>query len=381
MSATASTFDAEVPFGEPESRELRSGGGRTLSSARNAAPLPARLGQVDRSGLLSPEQERSLARRFRRAVGSLRRIAKSLQSSDLGDVLALQGLHPEDADSWSVLETERFAEIVTRSERSGKSRLCSKVIGRVRRWQLELTRTREALTVANLRLVVHVARKQRNSVVPSLDLIQEGNLGLLQAIDRFDPEIGVKLSTYAYFWIRQSIDRAVAKQGDLIVKPYDRHRRRIQVASAIRSMLRELGRQPTVEELANRLRIPERRVEQALSRELDVKSLDESTTDSSGRKLADRIEDRSSTRPEERFLEKELVVGIHRALEELLTERERRIVVLRFRLDGDGMRTLEDVGQAVGLSRERVRQIEVKASKKLRGSDVLAELYGTLGAS
>jgi RNA polymerase primary sigma factor len=146
-------------------------------------------------------------------------------------------------------------------------------------------------------------------------------------------------------------------------------------------MLRELGRQPTVEELANRLRIPERRVEQALSRELDVKSLDESATDSSGRKLADRIEDRSSTRPEERFLEKELVVGIHRALEELLTERERRIVVLRFGLDGDGMRTLEDVGQAVGLSRERVRQIEVKASKKLRGSDVLAELYGTLGAS
>jgi RNA polymerase primary sigma factor len=331
--------------------------------------------------LLSPEQERSLARRFRRAVDSLRRIAKSLQSSDLGDALAQQGLDLHDADSWSVPATELFAEIVTRSERSRKSRLRSKVIGQIRRWQLELTTTREALTVANLRLVAHVARKQRNSIVPLLDLIQEGNLGLLQAIDRFDPEVGVKLSTYAYFWIRQSIDRAVAKQGDLIVKPYDRHRRRMQVAAAIRSMLRELGRRPTVEELANRLRIPERRVEEALSRELDVKSLDELATDNSGRKLADRVEDRSSTLPEERFLEKELVAGIHRALEELLTERERRIVVLRFGLDGDGMRTLEDVGQAVGLSRERVRQIEVRASKKLRESDVLAELYGTLGAS
>ena len=181
--------------------------------------------------------------------------------------------------------------------------------------------------------------------------------------------------------IRQAIDRAVAKQGDLIVKPYDRHRRRMQVAFAARSLFRELGRQPSIPELASRLKITERRVEQALSRELDVKSLEEAATGDSGWNLADRIEDTSTTRPEERLLEKEIGGGIHRALNELLTPRQRWIVVLRFGLDGGGMRSLEDVGKVIGLSRERVRQIEVQACAKLRKSDVLSELYGTLGGS
>src|ERR671934_2060825 len=229
------------------------------------------------------------------------------------------------------------------------------------------------LIESNLRLVMSITRNYVNSGVPPLDLIQEGNLGLIRAVEKFDYKMGYKLSTYATWWIRQAVTRALADQGRTIRLP-------VHVADQVRRLMRarrqlaqKLNREPTQEELAKESGFPEKRVRELLDLVEDPVSLETPVGD--GESLyADLIEDVHSDRPDEetsqKLRRKELAEALLR-----LNPRMQRVLALRFGLDGQSPQTLEEVGKDLGITRERVRPLEARALRELRSVAPDLELY------
>jgi RNA polymerase primary sigma factor len=222
---------------------------------------------------------------------------------------------------------------------------------------------KKELTEANLRLVVSVAKRYVRSGLPLLDLIQEGNLGLLRAVDRFQYRRGFKFSTYATWWIRQGITRAIADRARTIRVPVHMVERMNQVARVSRAMTTELGREPTPEELARRLRMPVGKVRLVLESARQPMSLE--TPIGEERSLGDLIEDTTLTSPTDELLSHDLTAQVDRALARL-TPKEQAILRLRFGIGGEDAQTLEEVGRRFDLTRERIRQIEAQALRKLR---------------
>tara|TARA_R100000306_G_scaffold50202_1_gene47306 strand:+ start:555 stop:1793 length:1239 start_codon:yes stop_codon:yes gene_type:complete len=313
------------------------GGGKAAKSKGAVGDLLGQyLHEAAQRPLLTAEDERTLGRRIRAGVDASDRIYRMHMAGDS-------------------LEFER-RRALQRTARDGD-------------------RASDQLIEANLRLVVSIAKRHQNHGLPLLDLIQEGNFGLFRAVQKFDHTLGYKFSTYATWWIRQSIQRGLADKGRLIRLPVhfvDRIRS-IRKASAVLRI--DLGREPTLAELAAQVDLDPAEVQFALDWSRDPVSLDLPLGGEDGATLGELIPDVNAADPAELADMAGQRQAVRQALRGL-SEKEFKVVRLRFGLDGDDPRTLEQVGSEFGLTRERIRQIEKVALTRLRSDDDLRQLVG-----
>jgi RNA polymerase primary sigma factor len=229
------------------------------------------------------------------------------------------------------------------------------------------------LITSNLRLVVSIAKKYQHRGLNLIDLINEGNIGLIEAVERFDYRRGCKFSTYGTWWIQQSIIKSIADKGKTIRIPVHVLNSARKCYSASRELAQNLGRDPIASEIANYMHMPEKKVETILSSTGDTTSLDTTVDSENSTNLSELISSDEYYEPFEEFLKINIKEILAYSLE-ALTSREREIIKLRFGLAGKVPLTLEDIGTIFGITRERVRQIQNKAINKLSDFSEIQEL-------
>ncbi len=339
-----------TPNGRPATKPSAKGSGRGSEGARPRAkgqasgstyfggsvedPVHAYLKEIGKVPLLNAELEVEMARRIEEGLAAAARIESRAGGGEPG----------EDGESRNGSDL-RDRRLVRRGQQA-----------------------KDELIEANLRLVVSIAKRYRNRGLAFLDLIQEGNLGLMRAVDKFDYTKGFKFSTYATWWIRQAITRAIADQARTIRIPVHMVETINKVVWAQRQLLQELGREPTAEEVAARVEFPIDRVREIQRINQDTVSLEQPVGEEDDFSLSDLIEDRAAVVPDDAATRAMLDQAVKEALAHL-SEREQDVVRLRFGLDDGKIRTLEEVGKEFGVTRERVRQIESKTLAKLRRPD------------
>jgi RNA polymerase primary sigma factor len=294
----------------------------TLDAGASFDPVRMYLKEIGKVPLLTAEQEVSLAKRFEAGLDAETRMAEGA------------AVTPEQRAS---------LRAVIRDGELAKSHLIE----------------------ANLRLVVSIAKRYVGRGMALLDLVQEGNLGLIRAVEKFDYTKGFKFSTYATWWIRQAITRAIADQARTIRIPVHMVETMNKVTRVQRQMLQELGREPTVEEIAEKVELTPDRVREIQRLGQDTVSLETPVGEEDDSSLGDFVEDPNATAPATAAARALLTEAIEEALEEL-NDRERAVVRMRFGLDDGQVRTLEEVGREFKVTRERIRQIESKTLAKLR---------------
>jgi RNA polymerase primary sigma factor len=294
----------------------------------SADPVRMYLKEIGRVPLLNAAEEVELAKRIESGLHAAERLADLAAADEL--------------DKLDAVERRKLKRVIDDGEDA-----------------------KAALTEANLRLVVSIAKRYVGRGMLILDLIQEGNLGLMRAVEKFDYTKGFKFSTYATWWIRQAITRAIADQARTIRIPVHMVESINKVHRVQRQMIQELEREPTVEELAVRVDLTPARVREILRISQDPLSLDSPVGEEDDSNLADFIEDQQAEAPAEVAARRMLGAAVLEALDEL-NDREKEVIRLRFGLDDGQPRTLEEVGREFGVTRERIRQIESKTLAKLR---------------
>ena len=297
-------------------------------------PVRMYLKEIGKVPLLTAAQEVTLAKRIEAGVHAGQRLGLRADADGV--------VHEDAAAKLSESECASLHAVVTDGEMA----------------------TRQ-LTEANLRLVVSIAKRYVGRGMALLDLVQEGNLGLIRAVEKFDYTKGFKFSTYATWWIRQAITRAIADQARTIRIPVHMVETMNKVLRVQRQMLQELGREPTVDEVAAKVELTPDRVREIQRISLEPVSLETPIGEENDSSLGDIVEDLSAIAPATAAARALLTEAIEEALEEL-NDRERAVVRLRFGLDDGQVRTLEEVGREFGVTRERIRQIESKTLAKLR---------------
>ncbi|MEW5938114.1 MAG: sigma-70 family RNA polymerase sigma factor [Chloroflexota bacterium] len=283
------------------------------------------------------------------------------------------GIYLKEMARVPLLSMEEELDLAIRIAKGCKARKKLEAAGRRsaplrRAWETlvrEGESAREHLIKANTRLVVSIAKRFLGHGVHLLDLIQEGNLGLIKAVEKFDHKRGFRFSTYATWWIRQTITRAIADQARTIRIPVHMTDRIRELFKAQQSLEQSLGRQPTVEELAEAVRLPVRKTQWILRVSWQPVSLESPVSEEDETELGQFIEDEVSPTPAQVLYQSMLRDKLREALDDL-SPREARVLSLRFGLDDGNVYTLEEVGQKFGLTRERIRQIEGSALKRLR---------------
>ncbi len=338
-----------------------------------AAILPIYLREMGATPLIDETKEVELARELQESRQGLAKLALRLPAYVKEYVLEGDFDGPKRGREWPLDDLVLFYGKLARYAREHHDAKVQSTFKSAREHKRHVDHARDALILANLRLVVHIAKKYLNHGISFMDLIQEGNIGLMKAVEKFEYERGNKFSTYAYWWIKQAIERAIADKARIIRIPVHVNEKIKKIARVSRELGETLGRKPTPQEIAKKLRMPVVKVEEILGVVQEPQALEDLSADDDSPGLLRFVADPNAVSPLERTVDRELREKIESTLR-VLNPREEEIIRLRFGIGRDMPYTLEEIGRVMGLSRERVRQIEATALKKIQSAQECKDL-------